>query len=95
MGSHWAVSTPGSIIMPTETKKTAPKRFLTGCSSFSIATDSAVSASSDPITKAPSADENPAFTAIITMPRQSPSATMSSVSSSSVRRSLRSRFGSR
>ncbi len=41
---------------------------------------SMVSARMDPMTKAPSAEENPAFTASRTMPRQSPSDTTNKVS---------------
>ena len=71
----------GSTIMPTETKKMAPKRSLTGLTSRSICSASIVSARIEPMMKAPKAAENPVLAAMTTMPKQSPSATTSSVSS--------------
>ena len=73
--------TCGATIIPTETKKIAPNISLIGVTSFSIRSDSTVSASIDPITNAPSAEENPTPSAKATMARQSPMLTMSRTSS--------------
>ena len=59
--------------MPTDTKNTDENRSFTGCTMRSILAASEVSANSDPMTNAPSAEEKPALTAIITMPRHRPS----------------------
>ena len=80
IGNQYSTSMAGSIIIPTETKKIAPKRSFTGLMRCSMFSASMVSARMDPMTKAPSAEENPAFTASRTMPRQSPSDTTNKVS---------------
>ena len=80
IGPRYSHSIAGSTIIPTDTKNIAPNRSFTGCTSFSMLALSVVSASSDPITNAPSAAEKPAFVASITIPRQNASATTSSVS---------------
>ena len=71
----------GSIIIPTDTKKTAPNRFFKGSMRCSICLDSIVSANIDPIIKAPKAAEKPTIEAKRTIPRQSPIATINKVSS--------------
>ena len=81
IGILYSQSNTGSISIPTETKKMAPKRSFTGLTICSICSASIVSARIDPITKAPSAEEKPALVAIITMPRQRPRLTISNVSS--------------
>ena len=81
MGNLYSHNKAGSINIPTETKKMAPKRFLTGFVRCSMCSASRVSARMDPITKAPRADEKPDLVANITIPRHSPILTMSSVSS--------------
>ena len=73
--------TAGSTIMPTETKKMAPKRFLIPVRRCSMRSPSTVSARMEPMTKAPRADEKPANEASATMPKQRPMAMMSSISS--------------
>ena len=67
--------------MPTDTKKIAPNKSFTGFTKCSIRSASMVSAKIEPMTKAPRADENPAFVAIITIPRHSPMLTINRVSS--------------
>lgn len=80
MGSAYCVSMCGSTSIPTETKNIAPKRSLTGATSFSILCASIVSASMDPTTKAPNAALNPALTATTAMKKHSASETMRSIS---------------
>ena len=46
--------------MPTDTKKIAPNRSLTGAVIFSMLSASVVPARMDPMMKAPKAGENPA-----------------------------------
>ena len=62
----------GSIIIPTETKKIAEKRFLILSVRCSIRWLSAVSDKIEPITKAPRAEEKPTLLAIITMAKHRP-----------------------
>ena len=81
IGVLYCHSKAGSISIPTETKKIAPKRSFTGFMRCSICSASMVSARIEPMTKAPSAEENPAFVAIITIPKHSPRLTISKVSS--------------
>ncbi len=78
---QYVVSTPGSTIIPTEMKKTAPKRFFTGCTTFSILSAAIVPARIDPMTKAPSSREKPQITEKTAIEKQSPIETISSVSS--------------
>ena len=54
---QYSTRMPGLTIMPTETKKMAPKRSLIGAVSFSIFSASSVSAKMLPIMKAPKAEE--------------------------------------
>ena len=80
--SHqYSASTVGSTIMPTEMKKTEPKRFLTGVMTFSILSATTVPAKMEPITKAPSSSENPHATLNMAIAKQRPMATTSIVSS--------------
>ena len=81
MGSAYCKSRPGSTIMPTETKKTAPNKSLMGEMRCSIFSALGASAMSEPIMNAPRAEEKPRCVAKTTMPRQSPMATTTSVSS--------------
>ena len=80
-GSQYCTSTWGSTNMPTETKKTAPKRFFNGVTMRWITSASMVSQRMAPMTKAPKAVEKPACDASTTIPKQRPTARMSSVSS--------------
>ena len=82
-----------STIMPTDTKKMAPKRFLTGATKCSIFSASTVSARMLPMTKAPKAAEKPAADAATTMPKQRARLAMSKVSSFISPFSLRSAMG--
>ena len=66
--------------MPTDTKKMAPKRFLTGSTSFSIRSASMVSARMLPMMKAPKADEKPTLVENTAIAQQSPKDTTSSTS---------------
>ena len=71
----------GSIIMPTEMKKTVPNRSLMPLVMCSTRSAWMVPAIRDPETKAPSAEEKPSLSASSTMPKQMPKETMSRVSS--------------
>ena len=81
MGTIYSMMRFTSTIMPTDTKKIAPKRFFTGATRCSICSASTVSAKMLPITKAPKAAEKPAAEAATTMPKQRARAVISSVSS--------------
>ena len=59
----------------------AANRSFTGFTSFSIFSASIVSANNDPMTKAPSAEENPAFSRNHNHTRQNPNAMINKVSS--------------
>ena len=61
IGILYSHSNAGSINIPTETKNMAPKRSFTGLIICSICSASMVSAKIDPMTKAPKAEEKPAF----------------------------------
>ena len=78
--------------MPTETKKTAPKRFLTGSTTRAILSASTVSARMLPMTKAPKAGLKPTVAEITAMAQHSPSATTTIVSPF-IRRRVRRRNG--
>ena len=67
--------------MPTDTKKIAPKRFLTGSTTRMILSASTVSARMLPMTKAPNALLNPTRVERHAMAQQSPNETTVSVSS--------------
>ena len=71
----------GSIIMPTETKKIAEKRFLILSVRCSIRWLSAVSDKMEPMTNAPSAEEKPTWLATITMAKHRPMEIISRFSS--------------
>ena len=60
IGIQNSPSTCGFTIIPTEMKKTAPKRSFTGAVSFSIRSASLVPARMEPMRNAPSAAEKPA-----------------------------------
>ena len=81
MGTMYSTISATSTIMPTETKKMAPKRSFTGLTRCSIFSASMVSARMLPMMNAPKAAENPTLEASTTIPKHSPSATMSMVSS--------------
>ena len=81
IGILYSHSNAGSINIPTETKNMAPKRSFTGLIICSICSASMVSAKIDPMTKAPKAEEKPAFVAMITIPRHNPRLTINKVSS--------------
>ena len=89
IGTAYSTIIAGSTIIPTDTKKMAPKRSLTGFTNRSIDSASIVSAKIDPIINAPKAAEKPVLAAITTIPKHSASDTISKVSSPI---SLRQRF---
>ena len=66
--------------MPTDTKKIAPKRFLTGSTNLIIFSASMVSARMLPMTKAPKALEKPTLVDRTAIPQHSPNDTISNVS---------------
>jgi hypothetical protein len=81
-GHPYSIIACGSIIIPTDTKKIAPNKSLTGlvrCSTFSA---DVVSAIIEPIMNAPSSAEKPICVASTTIPKQSPRDRISKVSSS-------------
>ena len=80
IGSQYSINWDGLIIMPTDTKKMAPKMFFTGSIKCSMRSASRVSANMDPMTKAPNALLNPDSSAKSTMPKQSPMEKMVRVS---------------
>ena len=67
--------------MPTEMKKTAPKRSFTGFTTRSIRSASGVPARIDPMTNAPNANEKPLSTEKIAIKKHNPIAIMSIISS--------------
>ena len=71
----------GDISMPTETKKTVPKRSLMGLTSFAMRSACMVPARMEPARNAPSAAENPMALASATMHRHSARDAMSRISS--------------
>ena len=81
IGPAYSTIMAGSTIMPTDTKKMAPNKSLTGFTSRSILSASTVSARMEPMMKAPKAAEKPVCAAITTIPKQSPRETISKVSS--------------
>ena len=83
----------GSTNIPTDTKKMAPKRFLTGSTSFSICSASIVSARMLPMMNAPKADEKPTFVEKTAIAQHSPSDTINSTSSFTSLRILRRKAG--
>ena len=80
-GHAYSTSIAGSTNIPTETKKIAPNKSFTGLMICSIRSASTVSASMEPMIKAPRAAENPVSVASTTIPRHSPRATTNNVSS--------------
>ena len=81
IGPAYSTIIKGSTIIPTETKNMAPNKSFTGLTRRSILSASTVSARIDPMIKAPNAAENPVWAASTTIPKQSPSDTISKVSS--------------
>ena len=81
IGTMYSMMSATSTIMPTDTKKMAPKRFFTGDTRCSILCTSTVSDSMLPMTNAPNAAEKPTAEANTTMPKHMARAVMSSVSS--------------
>ena len=79
--------------MPTETKNTAPKRFFTGSTSFSMRSASMVSARMLPMMKAPKADEKPTLVEKTAMAQHSPRDTISNTSLLMSRRTERRNSG--
>ena len=77
---QYSTITFGASIMPTDTKKMAPKRSLMGAMRLSMRSLSTVSARMLPIMKAPSALEKPLPVARVTIPKQRPRAVTSSTS---------------
>ena len=80
MVAQWATMSAGETIIPTETKKMAPNRSLSGVTTLSILSPSMVSERIEPITKAPRAEEKPTAEAMATIPKQRPMLTMSRIS---------------
>ena len=80
IGTIYSTMSATSTIMPTETKKMAPKRSFTGATRCSICSASTVSARILPMMKAPNAAENPTEDAITTMPKHKARAVISMVS---------------
>ena len=72
--------TCGSTNIPTETKKTAPKRFFTGSTRRIILSASIVSANILPMTKAPKAALKPTCVERTAIKQQRPNDTIRSVS---------------
>ena len=95
IGFQYCAMIAGSTIIPTETKKMAPKRSFMLLIDKEICSPSRVSASSEPITNAPSADEKPAAVASATMPKQRPTERITSISSFITRRPFLKRVGIR
>ena len=81
IGRAYSTRMAGSTSIPTDTKKTAPKRFFTGSTTLIIFSASTVSANMLPITNAPKALENPTWVEMTAMRQQSPSDTTRRVSS--------------
>ena len=71
----------GSTSIPTETKKIAPKKSFMGLVSFIIFSLITVPERIEPITKAPSASDTPAFMEIATIIRHNPNDIIITVSS--------------
>ena len=59
MGRAYWLKASGLTSMPTDTKKMAPKRSLTGPTTLPMRSASLVPARIEPMTKAPRADEKP------------------------------------
>ena len=93
MAGQYSTSDDGLIIIPTDTKNIAANTFFSGDISCSMRCDSLVSASTIPITNAPSALLNPASSAVSTMPRQRPKERIISVSSFRCLRTKRNNVG--
>ena len=81
MGILYLTIMAGSIIMPTEMKKTVPNRSLMPFVMCSTRSAWTVPASRDPARNAPSAEEKPSLSASSTMPKQMPRETIRRVSS--------------
>ena len=61
IGRAYSIRMPMSTSIPTDTKKMAPNRFLTGSTNFSMRSASMVSARMLPMMNEPKADEKPTF----------------------------------
>ena len=92
---QYSTNTAGSTIIPTDIKKTAPKRFLIGVTTFSIRSAITVPAKTEPITKAPNSSENPHATLNTDMAKHNPIDTTKRLSSLRCRRQRLSKVGSR
>ena len=93
MGTAYSNIIEGSTIIPTDTKKIAPKRSFTGLTRWSMCSASTVSAKIDPMIKAPNAAEKPVCAAITTIKKHIANDTISNVSSLISLRVLRSNKG--
>ena len=93
IGKAYSKRMTGSTSIPTDTKKTAPKRFFTGSTSLMILSASMVSARMLPMMKAPKADEKPTFVENTAMAQHIPNDTMSSTSLLIRRRTCRRNAG--
>ena len=91
----YSIRYDGMIIMPTDTKKTAPNISLSGLTISSICSPLTVPARIDPPMNAPSASEKPITCEITTIPKQIASARMRSDSSESIPLVFFSKVGSR
>ena len=81
IGTAYSTIIAGSTIIPTDTKKIAPKRSFTGFTNRSMDSASIVSARIEPMINAPNAAENPVLAAITTIPKHNANDTISKVSS--------------
>ena len=81
IGPQCSPMTCGSTIIPTDTKNMAPNRSLIPFTRCMICSLSRVSANMEPITNAPSAAENPARVASVTITKHRPMLTSSRISS--------------
>lgn len=81
IGFAYVMNISGLTIIPTETKKTAPKKSFSGWRFFSIRPITSVSARIDPMIKAPRAEEKPDAVANKTIPKHIPMVISKSISS--------------
>ena len=80
IGIAYSTNILGSTSIPTETKKMAPKRFLTGSTNFSIRSASMVSARILPMIKAPKAELKPTCVEKTAIAQHKPKATTNNTS---------------
>src|SRR5690606_22902278 len=88
-------SNTGSINIPTDTKKTAPNKCFTDFTRCSMRSACVVSASIEPMMKAPNGAEKPTYVASTTINKHKPSEITSIVSSFSNLRAHFKKVGSR